>query len=126
MRPIGTLILIGLLVMVSTVRATDEPERSPPHDDRRSGKQPVMPIHIASQGAASSPQGMRTSQDVAEPDRAIESGIGCNWNGWQYTRSPKRCWRCQAHTDTLRTLCTEGWVQRIEKVRVCAQCWEGK
>ncbi len=126
MRPIGTLILIGLLVMATTVRATDEPKRCPPHDDRRSGKQPVMPIHIASQGAASSPHGMRASQDVAEPDRAIESGIGCNWNGWQYTRSPKDCWRCQAHTDSLRTLCTDGWVQRIEKVRVCAQCRDGK
>jgi hypothetical protein len=43
MRPIGTLILIGLLVMASTVRATDEPKRSPPHDHRWSGKQAVMP-----------------------------------------------------------------------------------
>lgn len=122
MRCAGIFILLSLLVTATTNSATGDPVRSPHHDGRWPGKQPLTTAH----SAASSPRGMSASQKGTEPDRATVSGIGCNWTGWQYARSPRKCWNCLVSTETLRTLCSDGWVRRIEKVRVCIECTGGK
>ena len=126
MQPHGIFILVGLLVVTLAVSAPGDPTRSPRHDGLSPGKQAVMAARGAGQSDTAMPRGPVISPDDHEPDREPAAGIRCNWDGWQYGRTPRDCWRCETYADTLRTLCTNGRVRRMEKVQICIHCWDGK
>ena len=106
MRLFFILVMMSLLLMVWAANAQERTQPSRPDGAR--------------------PSDERAFLDSPEMDRATGFVIPCDWDGWRYARMPRYCWNCQAYADTWRNECRDGWVTRIEKVRVCVACEGGK